>query len=107
MQNGSAPYYRINRGWPPKIQIGDGPPRSLDELTVELRSGDGAKLVSSVQSAHFAHYMLPLEHSDWDVFPVGAVIRLLCAGESLGEVSIPLEALSGLYPDDVYDVFLE
>jgi hypothetical protein len=107
MEDGSAPYYRVDRGWPPKIRISDDPPRNLDELTVELRSADGTELVSIVESSHFAHYMLPLEHNDWDVFPVGAVIRVLCAGKSLGEVSIPSKRLDGLYPDDVYDVFLE
>jgi hypothetical protein len=51
--------------------------------------------------------MLPLDHDDWDVFPVGAVIRVSCDGKSLGEAAVALKGLNGLYPDDVYDIFLE
>ena len=51
--------------------------------------------------------MLPLHHEGWDVFPVGAVVRVSCDGESLGEAEIQLNGLEGLFPDDVYDVFME
>jgi hypothetical protein len=107
MRGGKPPYYRVNGGWPPKIRIGDERPRNLDDLVVELWTQDGSVCVSRVQSPNFAHYMLPLEHDDWDVFPVGAVIRVSCDGESLGEAAITLKGLSGLYPDDVYDIFLD
>ena len=51
--------------------------------------------------------MLSLDHDGWDVFPVGAVVRVSCDGKSLGEAEIPLNGLDGLYPDDVYDVLME
>ena len=107
MRDGKPPYYRVNGGWPPKIRIGDERPRNLDDLVVELWTEDGTACVSRVQSPNFAHYMLPLDHDDWDVFPVGAVIRVSCDGKSLGETAITLKGLNGLYPDDVYDVFLD
>ncbi|MHC4518743.1 MAG: hypothetical protein ACYTAS_09165 [Planctomycetota bacterium] len=107
MRNGQAPYYRVNGSWPPKIRIGDGRPRNLDELVVELWTADGATRVARVRSPHFAHYMLSLDHVRWDVFPVAAVVCVSCDGTSLGEAIIPLDGLDGLYPDDVYDVLLE
>jgi hypothetical protein len=51
--------------------------------------------------------MLPIAYEQWDVFPVAAVIRVSCDGKSLGEAEIRLDRLDGLYPDDVYDVFME
>ena len=76
-------------------------------LVVELRTADGKTRISRVQSPNYAHYMLPLGHEGWDVFPVGALVRVSCDRKSLGEPEIPLNGLDGLYPDDVYDVFME
>ena len=99
--------FRTDGSWPPKVQIGDEQPRGLDDLVVELWSADGKTRISRVQSRNFAHYMLSLDHEDWDVFPVGAVIRVSCDGKSLGEAEISLSGLVGLFPDDVYDVLME
>ena len=85
----------------------DEKPRGLDDLVVELWTADGKTRISRVQSPNFAHYMLRLDHEGWDVFPVGAVVRVSCDGKSLGEAEVPLNGLDGLYPDDVYDVFME
>ncbi|MCH9653422.1 MAG: hypothetical protein K0U86_04995 [Planctomycetes bacterium] len=60
-----------------------------------------------MQSRNLAHYMLPLNNADWDVYPVAALVRVSCNGKSLGEAKIALSGLDGLYPDDVYDLFLE
>ena len=79
----------------------------MDDLAVELWTADGKNRISRVQSPNFAHYMLPLDHEDWEVFPVGAVVRVSCDGASLGDAEIPLNGLDGLHPDDVYDVFME
>ncbi|WP_339735626.1 hypothetical protein [uncultured Gimesia sp.] len=51
--------------------------------------------------------MLPLNHADWDAFPVDALVRVSSNGTSLGEAKIFLSGLNGLYPDDVYDIFVE
>ncbi len=107
MRDGTPVYTRKDGSWPPKVQIGDQKPRGLEDLVVELWSADAKTRVSRVQSPNFAHYMLSLDNKGWDVFPVGAVIRVSCDGKSLGEAAISLNGLDGLYPDDVYDVFLE
>jgi hypothetical protein len=51
--------------------------------------------------------MLPVKHENWSTFPVGALVRVSCGGKSLGEAKISVKYLDGLYPDDVYDVFVE
>ena len=79
-------------------------PRSLEDLTVELWTADGKTRVCAVQSAHFAHYMLPLKNAPWDLYPVAARVRVVLDGKSLGEVEIAKDGLNGMYPDDVYDV---
>jgi hypothetical protein len=107
MRDGSPIFTREDNSWPPKVQIGDEPPRDLDDLVVELWSADGTTRISHVQSPNFAHYMLSLDHHGWDVFPVSAVIRVSCDGKSLGEAKILLDGLEGLYPDDVYDVLMQ
>ena len=51
--------------------------------------------------------MLPVVHEQWDVFPVAAKIRVSYRDKPLGEASIPLDGLQGIYPDDVYDLVVE
>lgn len=107
MRDGTPIYTRVDGSWPPKVQIADENPRGVDDLVVELWTADGKTRVSRVQSPNFAHYMLPLDCEDWDVFPVGAVVRVSCEGKRLGEAEIPVNGLDGLYPDDVCDVLME
>jgi hypothetical protein len=107
MRDGTQIFTRQGGSWPPKLQIGDEESRDLDDLLVELWTADGKTRISSVQSPNFAHYMLPLDHQGWSVFPVGAVVRVSCDGKPLGEAEIRLNELDGLYPDDVYDVLME
>lgn len=107
MRDGTPIYTRKGGSWPPRIRIGDEEPRGLDDLVVELWSADEKTRISRVQSSNFAHYMLSLDHDGWDVFPVSGMIRVSCDGKSLGEVEISMNGLDGLYPDDVYDVFIE
>lgn len=106
-RDGSPIFFRENGSWPPKVRIGDRPPQSIVDLVVELWTADGKTRISRVQSPNLASYMLPLDHTDWDVFPVGALVRISCNGKSLGEAKIPVKGLQGLYPNDVYDIFLE
>jgi hypothetical protein len=95
-------------GWPPKIRVGDGPERSIEDLAVELWSADGKTLVSRVQSQNMGFYLLPLKDAAWDVYPVSARLRLTLDGRQLGQdVVIPVNGLDGLYPDDVWDLILE
>lgn len=104
----SQPIFRRDGDtWPPKIRVKGGDPVSLDELVLELWTIDGQHRVSRVQSTNFAYYMLPVEHEEWDVFPVAAIMRLSYRGESLGEVKIPRDGLNGIYPDDVYELTVE
>ena len=105
----AAPIY--SRGdsdneWPPRIRVGDGPERELEDLSVELFTSDGLTRVAAVQSSNLGDYMLPLTNAPWDVYPVSAIIRLSLDGKSLGEVKIGQDGLEGLYPDDVYTVIL-
>ena len=62
-------------------------------------TANGKTRVSRVQSPNYAHYMLPVDNDEWDIYPVGAVIRVSCDGKSLGEATIPRNGLNGLYPD--------
>lgn len=102
--DGGPIYWREGGGWPPRVQLPGQAARSLEDLVVELWTGDGKARICAVQSAHFAHYMLPLKHALWDVYPVPAKLRVTIDGRLLGEVDIPCKGLEGLYPDDVYDV---
>ncbi len=104
-RDGSAIYFRENGAWPPRIRVGDEEPKVLEDLAVELWTADGETLISRTQSSFSqGHYMLPVDHDTWDVFPVGALVRVSIGDRSLGEARIPLDRL---YPDDVYDVFME
>ena len=52
--------------------------------------------------------LLSLAKTPWDVYPVGARVRIKLDGEQLGEDAIiPLNGLDGLYPDAVWDIVLE
>lgn len=93
--------------WPPKIIVGDGPPGDLEDLTVELWTANGETQVCAVQSNNLGDYMLPLNAAPWDVYPVSATIRLRLGDRDLGQVTIPVEGLSGLYPDAVLDLTVE
>jgi len=106
LPDGKPIYWREGGSWPPKIQLAGQAPRPVDDLVVELWTADGKTQVASVQSRHFAHYMLPLRDAPWDVYPVAALIRASIDGETLGEVPIECNALEGMYPDDVYDVIV-
>lgn len=106
-RDGTPIYYRDNGGWPPKVRIKDQEPQNIEDLVVELWTADGKTRISRIQSRNLAHYMLPLAHANWDVFPVAAVVRVSCNGTPLGEAKISLLGLDGLYPDDVYDIFVE
>jgi hypothetical protein len=105
-EDGSQIWSRgAGEAWPPKIRVGDGPERSIEDLGVELRTEDGQTLVAAMQSQNMGFYMLSLERAPWDVYPVAAKLRLTLDGRQLGqEVLIPRDGLSGLYPDDVWDV---
>ena len=106
-RDGSPIYYRDKGGWPPKVRIAKHEPQTIEDLVVELWSADGKTRISRVQSPNLAHYMLPVKHENWTAFPVGALVRVSCGGKSLGEAKISVKNLEGLYPDDVYDVFVE
>lgn len=93
--------------WPPQIIIADQPPRSLEDLVVELSTADGETFVCAVQSSNLGDYMLPLGEAPWDVYPVSATIRLRLGDRDLGAVTVPLDGLSGLYPDAVIDLTVE
>ncbi len=44
----------------------------------------------------------------WDVYPVEVWLWLILDGRHLGqEVTIPLDGLDGLYPDDVWGLVVE
>ncbi len=104
--DGRPIFQRIGDTWPPKIRLIGRQPRTLEDLVVELWTADGKTRVCAVQSAHFAHYMLPLKNAPWDLYPVAAKVRVLLDGKSLGEVEILKDGLEGMYPDDVYDVIV-
>lgn len=105
--NGRPIYMRRGDSWPPRIRVSGQKPRTLEDLVVELWTADGKTRICAVQSAHFAHYMLPLKTAPWDVYPVPAKLRVTLDGKSLGEVDIPCKGLAGLYPDDVYDIVVD
>ena len=87
--------------------MGDSRPRDLEDLTAELWTADGGARVCAVQSNNLGDYVLPLDAAPWDLYPVSAIIRLRLGGRALGEVTIPVEGLSGLYPDAVLDLAVE
>ena len=54
------------------------------------------------------HYLLPLKDAPWDAYPVSARVRLLLDGRPFGEDKvIPINGLSGMYPDDVWNLVVE
>lgn len=105
-EDGSQIWSRgADEAWPPKIRVGDGPERSIEDLAVELWTLDGAMLVSRIQSQNMGYYMLPLNSAPWDAYPVAARLRLVLDGQPLGQdVAVPLDGLDGLYPDDVWNL---
>lgn len=93
--------------WPPKIRLGDGPERSIEDLSVELWTADGATRVAAVRSQNMGYYMLPLKDAPWDVYPVSARLRVVVDGRPLGQDQlVQVDGLKGLYPDDVWDVVM-
>lgn len=94
--------------WPPVITDAAGRKRKLTELTIELRTEDGSRLVASAQSSAFCFYLLPLKDAPWDVYPVAAQIAVLLDGKPLGKPQrIARAGCKGLYPDDVYEIVIE
>ena len=107
-KDGSPPWRREDGRWPPTIQVTGQRERSIADLVVELRTADGKRLISRVQSKNLGYYMLSLKNAPWNVYPVAAKVRILLDGKVLGkEIEIPSQGLSGLYPDDVWDMIVE
>ncbi len=109
--NGDPIWRRPNNGWPPIFMDPSGKVRPISDLTVQLLTSDGSRVVASVQSNHMGFYVLPLKDAPWDVYPVAAQIRVLLDGAPLGKplvVGRPHErATEGIYPDDVYNLIME
>jgi len=108
-ENGGEIWVREGgRGWPPLITDAAGKKRKISELTVELRTEDGAQLVASSQSQNFGFHLLPLKDAPWDVYPAAAQIVVLLDGKPLGRPQrIERHGCHGLYPDDVYEIVIE
>lgn len=108
---GEPIWRRPNDGWPPIFTDASGRTRRIDELTVQLLTADGSRVVASSQSKNMGFYLLPLKDAPWDVYPVSAQIRVLLDGKPLGDPArIEVRegrATEGLYPDDVYNVVME
>ncbi len=77
-------------------------------FTVELRTPDGATLIdSSDTGASFGYALLRLDRAPWDLYPAGAILRVLANGNQLGDDHvIAARGVEGLYPDDVYAITL-
>lgn len=109
--NGDPIWRRPNNGWPPIFIDPSGKVRPISDLTVQLLTSDGSRVVASVQSNHMGFYLLPLKDASWDVYPVAAQVRVLLDGAPLGKavlVDRPHDrATEGIYPDDVYDLIME
>lgn len=109
--NGDPIWRRPNNGWPPIFVDPSGKVRPNSDLTVQLLTSDGSRVVASVKSNHMGYYLLPLKDAPWDIYPVAAQIRVLLDGKPLGK---PLviervhdRATEGIYPDDVYNLIME
>lgn len=103
--DGGPIWFRENDGWPPKIVDAAGATRSIEDLEVQLWTGDGKTLVAAVRSANMGFYLLPLQDAPWDVYPVAAELRVVLDGQPLGPpLRVKSEAVRGLYPDDVYEI---
>ena len=106
--DGGQVWFRENDGWPPKITDAQGKIRSIEDLEVQLWTADGQTQVAAVHSANMGFYLLPLKSGPWDVYPVAAEIRVVLDGKSLGRPQrIESQGVTGLYPDDVYDLVLK
>lgn len=109
--DGEPIWRRPNDGWPPVFTDAAGQTRRINELTVQLLTADGSRVVASAQSKNMGFYMLPLKDAPWDVYPVSAQIRVLLDGKPLGEPAMiearDGRATEGLYPDDVYNVVMK
>jgi len=56
----------------------------------------------------FGYGLLKLKEGPWDIYPVGAVIRVFFKDQQIGpDHIIHSETVDGLYPDDVYTIILE
>ncbi len=106
--DGEQIWFRESGGWPPKIVDRQGHVRSIEDIEVQLRSGDGKQVIAAVRSSSMGFYLLPLKNAPWDVYPVAGQIQLLLDGQTLGSpLPIQCNGLAGLYPDDVYDVVVQ
>ena len=47
-----------------------GKVRPISDLSVQLLTRDGSRIVASVQSNHMGFYLLLLKDDPWDVYPV-------------------------------------
>ena len=107
-KDGSEIWVREGGSWPPMITDAAGRKRKISELTIELRTDDGAELVAKSQSSNFGFHLLPLKDAPWDVYPVAAQVVVLLDGKPLGKPQrIARHGCEGLYPDDVYEVVIE
>lgn len=77
-------------------------------FTVELRSPDGATLIdASDTGASFGYALLRLDRAPWDLYPAGAILRVMANGRQIGpDHVIAARGVDGLYPDDVYAITL-
>jgi hypothetical protein len=78
-------------------------------LVVRLYDEGGARLVDEASTGTgYGYAMLSLARSEWDTYPVGAVIRVFANARQLGpDHVIRKSGVTGLYPDDVYSITLE
>ena len=105
--NGGPIWFRENDGWPPKFIDAQGTIRSIEDLEVQLWTADSQAQVAAVRSANMGFYLLPLKNAPWDLYPVAAEIRLVLDGKPVGPPQrIPSHGVSGLYPDDVYELVI-
>lgn len=106
-QDGGNPGIRSDNG---RMTCRDEKGQEIRECSfiVELRTPDGATLIdSSDTGASFGFALLKLDRAPWDLYPAGAVVRVLANGRQIGpDHTIAARGVEGLYPDDVYSITL-
>ena len=95
--------------WPPLAFDAGSLPLEEGDVTVRLYSRDGVTLVDeAVVTLVDGFALLRLDASPWDVYPVGAVVRVYIRGAQAGpDHVIESAGVEGLYPDDVYEVGID
>ncbi len=103
------PGTRNHIGWPPICFNSENNKVSLSDVSVCLYAADGKTLVDKTDvGMAFGYGLLKLKKAPWDIYPVGAVIRIFFKDQQIGpDHIIHSEAVDGLYPDDVYTIILE